>query len=35
MGKIYVAPDVKVINVQVEKGFAVSNPEIGGEGEWD
>lgn len=32
MGKNYMAPEVEIIEVSVEKGFAVS---IGGEGEWD
>ena len=32
MRKDYMAPEVEIIEVSVEKGFAVS---IGGEGEWD
>ena len=32
MEKNYIAPEVEVIEVAVEKGFAVS---VGGEGEWD
>ena len=32
MEKNYIAPEVEVIEVVVEQGFAVS---VGGEGEWD
>lgn len=32
MRKNYMAPEVEIIEVSVEKGIAVS---IGGEGEWD
>ena len=36
MEKKYVTPEVEVIEVETENTFlTVSNPPIGGEGEWD
>lgn len=29
----YVAPQVEIIEVEIETGFANSNPPVGGEGE--
>lgn len=35
MEQNYVAPEVSVFEVEVEKGFAGSNIPVDGEGEWD
>lgn len=35
MKKNYIAPVIEVIEVEVEKGFAVSDIVFDGEGEWD
>ncbi len=36
MEKKYVTPEVEVIEIETENTFlTVSNPPIGGEGEWD
>jgi hypothetical protein len=36
MEQNYIAPQIEVIEVEVEKGFATSNIPVGGDkGEWD
>ena len=35
MEKNYIAPEVEVIEVSIEKGFAASNIPVDGVGEWD
>lgn len=35
MEKNYIAPEVEVIEIAVEKGFAVSEIPFDGNGEWD
>lgn len=35
MKKFYETPQVEVIEIEIEKGFANSNPELGGDGEWE
>ncbi len=35
MEKNYIAPQVEVIEVEVEKGFATSGIPVEGTGEWD
>ena len=31
MEKFYVAPEVEVLEVAIEKGFALSGPDLGGD----
>ena len=35
MEELYIAPQVEIVEVRVEKGFAVSEIPIDGRDEWD